>query len=68
MRWMAICCMTLIAGCAAAPSRSPLIPTSSAALEQAELECAGKGMAALATPAGDSTTYSCVPAAGPAPK
>jgi hypothetical protein len=54
MKWIAVFLATLTVGCAA-PAR-----TTSPALEQAELECAGKGMATLATPAATTTTYKCV--------
>ncbi|HXW73708.1 MAG TPA: hypothetical protein VEK10_02735 [Steroidobacteraceae bacterium] len=54
MKWMAAFLATLTVGC------TPSARMSSPALEQAELECAGKGMATLATPAGNTTTYSCI--------
>jgi hypothetical protein len=54
MKWIAAFLATLAVGC------TPAAHMSSPALEQAELECAGKGMATLATPAGNTTTYKCI--------
>jgi hypothetical protein len=54
MKWIAAFLATLAVGC------TPAARMSSPALEQAELECAGKGMATLATPAGNNTTYKCI--------
>jgi len=56
MKWIAVFLTTLTVACTA-PSR-----TTSPALEQAELECARKGMATLATPAATTTSYKCVAA------
>jgi hypothetical protein len=55
MKWIALLLTTLAVGCATPAARAP-----SPALEQAELECAGKGMATLATPAANGTSYKCV--------
>ena len=55
MKWIVFFLATLAVGCA-----TPVARTTSPALEQAELECAGKGMATLATPAGNSTSYECI--------
>jgi len=54
MKWIAALLATVAVGC------TPAARMSSPALEQAELECAGKGMATLATPAGNTTTYKCI--------
>jgi len=55
MKWIVAFLTTLAVGCA-----TPAAHTTSPALEQAELECAGKGMATLATPAANSTSYTCI--------
>ena len=55
MKWIVVSLATLAVGCA-----TPVARTTSTALEQAELECAGKGMATLATPAGNGTSYECI--------
>ena len=55
MKWIIFLLTTSAVGCAA-----PVARTTSPALEQAELECAGKGMATLATPAGNTTSYKCI--------
>jgi hypothetical protein len=55
MKWIVVSLTTLAVGCA-----TPVTRTTSPALEQAELECAGKGMATLATPAGNTTSYTCI--------
>jgi len=55
MKWIVFLLATLAVGCA-----TPVARTTSPALEQAELECAGKGMATLATPVGNTTSYKCI--------
>jgi hypothetical protein len=57
MKWTAALLTTLMAACATPGAR-----TTSPALEQAELECAQKGMATLATPAGNGVSYKCIAA------
>jgi hypothetical protein len=78
VRWIAVCCTTLLVACASSPSTNspPPAPKRTDAqkkleaqvLEQATLQCASQGMAALLTRVNNATVYKCVSPDDPAYK
>ena len=66
MRWLALCCTALLAGCANSPTTTSPPPNDAQSrieaqvLAQANAKCAQEGKVAFATGFTDATTYGCL--------